>query len=157
MFMLGYVSGIFRETLSYRRKGSVSIILMLVGVQFYLVISLTSNNVYIRKLTRNLIEKLRLIQFEKTIIIHNTNKLILGIFQKQVNVLIEVIVRKMLLVLMDMCYFPNPLQKNTVIRTFNRDGSGFITILLKFSGLYDVIAIDRYLSNITKKSALRVT
>ena len=78
--MLGYVSGIFRETLSYRRKGSVSIILMLVGVQFYLVISLTSNNVYIRKLTRNLIEKLRLIQFEKTIIIHNTNKLILGIF-----------------------------------------------------------------------------
>ena len=63
----------------------------------------------------------------------------------------------MLLVLMDMCYFPNPLQKNTVIRTFNRDGSGFITILLKFSGLYDVIAIDRYLSNITKKSALRVT
>ena len=81
MFILAYVSGIFRETLSYRRKGSVSIILMLVGVQFYLVISLTFNNVYIRKLIRNLIEKLRLIEIEKIIIIHNTNKLILGYFR----------------------------------------------------------------------------
>ena len=83
MFMLGYVSGIFRETLSYRRKGSVSIILMLVGVQFYLVISLTFNNVYIRMLIRNLIEKLRLIEIEKIIIIHNTNKLILGYFRNK--------------------------------------------------------------------------
>ena len=56
---------------------------MLVGVQFYLVISLTFNNVYIRMLIRNLIEKLRLIEIEKIIIIHNTNKLILGYFRNK--------------------------------------------------------------------------
>ena len=58
----------------------------------------------------------------------------------------------------DIRYFPNLLQKSPIIRTFNRDGSDFITILLKFAGLYDAIAIDRYLSlsNITKKLALRI-
>ena len=59
--------------------------------------------------------------------------------------------------LTDIRYFPNLLPKSPVVKTFNRDGSGFITILLKFAGLYDVIAIDRYLSNITKKLALWVT
>ena len=60
--------------------------------------------------------------------------------------------------LTDIRYSPNLLQKSPIIRTFNRDGSDFITILLKFAGLYDVIAIDRYLSlsNITKKLALRI-
>ena len=56
--------------------------------------------------------------------------------------------------LTDIRYFPNLLHKSPVIRTFNRDGSGFIIILLKFVGLFDVIAIDRYLSNITKKISL---
>ena len=62
--------------------------------------------------------------------------------------------------LTDIRYSPNLLQKSPIIRTFNRDGSDFITIFLKFAGLYDVIAIDlylfiyRYLSNIPKKLAL---
>ena len=62
--------------------------------------------------------------------------------------------------LTDLRYFPNLLQKSPITRTFNRDGSDFITIFLKSAGLYDVIAIDRYLfiycyfSNITKKLAL---
>ena len=62
----------------------------------------------------------------------------------------------------DIRYFPNLLQKIPIIRTFSRDGSDFIIILLKFAGLYDVMAIDRYLfiyrylSNITKKLALRI-
>ena len=47
--------------------------------------------------------------------------------------------------LTDIRYFPNLLQKSPIIRTLNRDGSDFIAILLKFAGLYDVIAIDRYL------------
>ena len=55
------------------------------------------------------------------------------------------------LVLTDIRYFQNLLQKSPVVKTFNRDGSGFITILLKFACLYDVIAIDSYLANITKK------
>ena len=65
--------------------------------------------------------------------------------------------------LTDIRYFLNLLQKSPITRTFNRDESDFITILLKFEGLYDVIAIDRYLfihrylSNITKKLALRAT
>ena len=64
--------------------------------------------------------------------------------------------------LADIRYFPNLLQKIPIIRTFNRDGSDFITLLLKFADLYDVMAIDRYLfiygylSNITKKLALRI-
>ena len=57
--------------------------LMLVHVQFYLVISLTFNNVCIRKLIRTLIGKQRLIEIEKMIIIRNTNKLILGYFRNK--------------------------------------------------------------------------
>ena len=65
--------------------------------------------------------------------------------------------------LTDIRHFPNLLRKRPVVKACNRDGSGFITILLKFAGLYDVIAIDRYLfiyrylSNIPKKiSALYI-
>ena len=57
---------------------------------------------------------------------------------------------------MDIRYFLNLIQKGPVIGTFNRDGCGFVSILLKFAGLYDVIAIDRYLSNFTKILVLRV-
>ena len=47
------------------------------------------------------------------------------------------------------------MQKRPVIGTFNRDGYDFVSILSKFTGLYDVIAIDRYLSNITKRLVLQ--
>ena len=53
-------------------------------------------------------------------------------------------------------YFSNLTQKSSVIGTFNRDGSGIASILLKFAGLYDVIVFDRCLSSITKRLALRV-
>ena len=64
--------------------------------------------------------------------------------------------------LTDIRYVPNLLEKSPITRTFNRDGSDFITILLKFAGLYDVIAIDRYLFiyllfiKYHKKLALRI-
>ena len=51
---------------------------------------------------------------------------------------------------------PKPNAKKSVIGTFNRDGCGFVSILLTCARLYDVIAIDHYLSNITKRLALRV-
>ena len=42
------------------------------------------------------------------------------------------------------------MQKSPVIGIFNRDVSGFAGILLKFADLYYGIAIDRYMSNISK-------
>ena len=63
---------------------------------------------------------------------------------------------KLLNVLTDIFYFPNLMQKNRVIGIFNRDGCGFVSILLKFACLYDVIAVDRYFSNITERLALQV-
>ena len=58
--------------------------------------------------------------------------------------------------LADRCYFLNLIHKSLVIGNFNRDGSGFVGILLKFAVLHDVIEVDRYLPNITKRLALRV-
>ena len=52
---------------------------------------------------------------------------------------------------------PKPISKNS--HNKNIDGPDFITILLKFAGLYHVIAVDhylfiyRYLSNVTNKNS----